>query len=182
MPNDARTIISRRHEMIKKVISDKKESTAAARKKSASAKKGKATAKRPVSTNHRSNQISAADARCSGRTRRPTAQAQEMDIDPESDNGEDAGAVDDDEGGYNSGQEGGSSRKRKRRDGGVDEDEDGDIPCHLDPRDPSNFLKLSAALRLLLSEKITEVDLEGADKPIREYCTELIELYGPSVI
>lgn len=65
-------------------------------------------------------------------------------------------------------------RKRRRHD--EDHEEDASLPSLLHPRDISNFLKLSSALRILLSGKITEAQLVEADGLIREYCTELLEV------
>jgi hypothetical protein len=70
----------------------------------------------------------------------------------------------------------------------------------LHPNDPSNFLKLCAAIRILLRRQFTDSDVDRAERLIREYCTELIsvrpriiqtnvtseliseQLYGTSVI
>ena len=66
--------------------------------------------------------------------------------------------------------------------------------------DPNNFLKLCAAIRILLRRRLTDPEIDHADRLIREYCTELIsvcphlvqikatdelilnQLYGSSVI
>ncbi|KAI0685851.1 hypothetical protein C8T65DRAFT_835719 [Cerioporus squamosus] len=61
-------------------------------------------------------------------------------------------------------------------------DEGGAANPSMHPRDLSNFLKLSHALRLLLVEELTVSDIAAADRLLREYCTELLELYGPGVI
>ncbi|THU81926.1 hypothetical protein K435DRAFT_692588, partial [Dendrothele bispora CBS 962.96] len=53
---------------------------------------------------------------------------------------------------------------------------------NLHPNDPANFLKLATALVLFTAHLINDEDVERADILIREYCTELIELYGASVI
>ncbi|KAI0764182.1 hypothetical protein BD413DRAFT_494895 [Trametes elegans] len=63
-----------------------------------------------------------------------------------------------------------------------EEEEETSRPSELHPRDLENFLKLCAALRLYLSDCINEEQLLTADKLIRAYCIELIELYGPGVI
>ncbi len=47
---------------------------------------------------------------------------------------------------------------------------------NLHERDVSNFLKLAEALTLYLSEELTEADVEMADKLLRQYCTELLEV------
>jgi hypothetical protein len=44
----------------------------------------------------------------------------------------------------------------------------------LHPEDPTNFLKLCAALRVLIRRRITDSDIDTADRLLREYCTELI--------
>ncbi|KZP21905.1 hypothetical protein FIBSPDRAFT_739745 [Athelia psychrophila] len=76
-------------------------------------------------------------------------------------------------------------RKRKKKqqdDEGSGEDHDEDVPSRLHPDDPDNFIKLSTALRLLLARHLTEADISTSDALLREYCTELIELYGADVI
>jgi hypothetical protein len=61
-----------------------------------------------------------------------------------------------------------------------DEDNEDEEPepvyPNLHPQDPSNFFKLSAALKLLLARKITDSDIDTADALLREYCTELMEV------
>lgn len=57
-----------------------------------------------------------------------------------------------------------------------DEDSDEEASSRLHPDDPDNFVKLSTALRLLLSRELEEDDIETADELLREYCTELIEV------
>ncbi|KAI0736043.1 hypothetical protein C8Q76DRAFT_297214 [Earliella scabrosa] len=52
----------------------------------------------------------------------------------------------------------------------------------LHPRDVANFAKLCSALRIFLSEELSEADVSAGDRLLREYCIELLELYGPSVI
>ncbi|KAI1783145.1 hypothetical protein LXA43DRAFT_977257 [Ganoderma leucocontextum] len=52
----------------------------------------------------------------------------------------------------------------------------------LHPDDPANFLKLSEALRLLTSHVLTTAEIKDADKLLREYCTELLRLYGKGAI
>jgi hypothetical protein len=46
----------------------------------------------------------------------------------------------------------------------------------LHPSDPSNFLKLCAAIRILLRRRLTDPDIDHADRLLREYCTELISV------
>ncbi|THU88212.1 hypothetical protein K435DRAFT_680238 [Dendrothele bispora CBS 962.96] len=53
---------------------------------------------------------------------------------------------------------------------------------NLHPNDPANFLKLATALVLFTARSLNDEEVERADILIREYCVELIELYGPSVI
>ncbi len=78
--------------------------------------------------------------------------------------------------------------RRKKHAAGEDEEEDGDddddenTPSCLHPDDPANFLKLSQALRLLMSRQITETQIGQAEALLRDYCQELIELYGPDVM
>jgi hypothetical protein len=43
---------------------------------------------------------------------------------------------------------------------------------HLD--DPGNFLRLSAALRLLVHHQLTNTHIDHAEQLIWEYCTELL--------
>ncbi|RDX43089.1 hypothetical protein OH76DRAFT_1361580 [Lentinus brumalis] len=62
------------------------------------------------------------------------------------------------------------------------EAEDVRHPSRLHPRDLENFLKLSSALTILLAHELDEQQLAQADRLLREYCIELIELYGPDVI
>lgn len=70
------------------------------------------------------------------------------------------------------------AKRRRVQDVDANDDEEEDDPNlpNLHPRDPSNFFKLSAALRLLLSHKITDGDIDQADKLLREYCLELSEV------
>ena len=76
--------------------------------------------------------------------------------------------------------------------GAVPEEEDGDWEddneddedeldpgmrtCQLHPRDLNNFLKLCRALRLFISDAMSEEQITSADALIREYCTELLEV------
>lgn len=76
-------------------------------------------------------------------------------------------------------------------DDGAVEDEDGyssdDLPHKqrpnadaaeslLHPDDIENFMKLSKALQLLLSGRITDEQIKEADTLLREYCAELVEV------
>jgi hypothetical protein len=60
----------------------------------------------------------------------------------------------------------------------TDEDEalDSSRPCNLHPDDPHNLLKLSAALKTLIGREILEADLVEADKLLREYTSELVDV------
>jgi hypothetical protein len=112
-----------------------------------------------------------------------------MDVDPDDDNGFDAGAIDEDdiydphisededldEGPVRPG----TSRKRRRKAADStadDEAQDAATPSRLHPNDPGNFLKLCTALKILLSRKITNAQLDQADNLIRAYCLELVEV------
>lgn len=55
-----------------------------------------------------------------------------------------------------------------------EDSEDEGAVSRLHPDDPDNFVKLSTALRLLLSRELLEEDIDAADDLLREYCTELI--------
>ncbi|KAF7968608.1 hypothetical protein HWV62_30027 [Athelia sp. TMB] len=77
------------------------------------------------------------------------------------------------------------NHKCKCRKQHLTDDEDSDdkgAASRLHPDDPDNFVKLSTALCLLLSCEITEDVIDMADELIREYCTELIDLYGSDVL
>ncbi|KIM51792.1 hypothetical protein SCLCIDRAFT_18301 [Scleroderma citrinum Foug A] len=50
--------------------------------------------------------------------------------------------------------------------------------CLLHPQDPLNFLKLCAALRLIIKNTTNDAEIDLADGLIRSYCTEVISLYG----
>ncbi|KAJ7037010.1 hypothetical protein C8F04DRAFT_1181026 [Mycena alexandri] len=64
-----------------------------------------------------------------------------------------------------------------------DEARDNATPPNLHPDDPNNFLKLSSALKTLVQDTITEAELVRADKSLREYAWELVDvLYGSEVI
>ncbi|KAF8066846.1 hypothetical protein FPV67DRAFT_1670313 [Lyophyllum atratum] len=123
------------------------------------------------------------------RMRKQTARAQAMDIDPEDDNYAEAGTLNDagDEtfgSGPSAGQSSGQKRRHKTTAEIAAEDEQYDslVPSQLSRDDPPNFLKLCVAIQLLLARTITEEDLVKADALLREYCWELVKLYGPSVI
>ncbi|KIO00975.1 hypothetical protein M404DRAFT_29181 [Pisolithus tinctorius Marx 270] len=61
---------------------------------------------------------------------------------------------------------------------GIGEQDEADSKCILHPDDPSNFLKLCAAIHLLIKHTITDQEISSADSLLRQYCTELIQLYG----
>ncbi|KAJ7277643.1 hypothetical protein C8J57DRAFT_173563 [Mycena rebaudengoi] len=107
-----------------------------------------------------------------------------MDIDPDHTNGIDDGAVSsDDDDDYRTTQQ--RRRKRPKQDTNTqadDEARDNRSAPNLHPDDPGNFLKLCTAIKILVSRTITEEELVIADKLIREYCLELVTLYGPEVI
>jgi len=46
----------------------------------------------------------------------------------------------------------------------------------LHPEDPTNFLKLCAALRVLVRHRITDSDIDTVDRLLRNYYTELIPI------
>jgi len=46
----------------------------------------------------------------------------------------------------------------------------------LNPKDPANFLKLVSALNILLSDTLTDKEIDTADDLVREYNIELIEV------
>ncbi|KAJ7799473.1 hypothetical protein B0H14DRAFT_3787754 [Mycena olivaceomarginata] len=121
------------------------------------------------------------------RVRRPTKKAAAMDIDPEDSNGVDTGALSEDDSGDEYGINPTQSRRRKRprkpqSTEAEDEARDSNTPVNPHPDDPANFLKLCTAIKSYVRESITEDELVLADKLYREYCLELVELYGPGVI
>lgn len=126
-----------------------------------------------------------------------------MDIDLDLENGVDAGALEDDNDddyGLNPTQQRRRKRKKTTMTNTEEEEHDNTAPPNLHPDDPANFLKLCAALKILVSPRaITEEELTLADNLIREYGLELttvscrtsrdslcyqqfIQLYGPEVI
>lgn len=58
----------------------------------------------------------------------------------------------------------------------VEADDLEDPKFSLHPDDPANFLKLSAALRILIQRKLSDDDIDRADTLIREYNVELIHV------
>lgn len=113
-----------------------------------------------------------------------------MDVDPEADNGLEAGIIEDEEDVYDPhmsdvedeeehpvrpGQS--KRRRRKAKDSTADDEaQDNATPSRLHPRDPANFLKLCAALKVLTSREVMADELEEADTLIRAYCLELVEV------
>jgi len=51
-----------------------------------------------------------------------------------------------------------------------------DVKFGLHPDDPANFLKLCAALRILMQHVLSDTDIDSADTLIRQYNTELIKV------
>lgn len=79
-------------------------------------------------------------------------------------------------------------RKRRRQgnpdDGDEDEDEREDeraLP-NLTHKDPANFFKLSAALKIILAHRLNDADIDAADTLLREYCLELMEVCTGSYV
>lgn len=66
------------------------------------------------------------------------------------------------------------ARRRTTQHEGDDMDDDEETPSGLHPDDPANFLKLCRALRLLMSRRITDIQINQADDLLRSYCLELI--------
>ena len=61
--------------------------------------------------------------------------------------------------------------KETLNDDGINQDK---FLLHQD--DPANFLKLCAAIRILLRCQLTDSHIDHADQLIREYCTKLISV------
>lgn len=51
-------------------------------------------------------------------------------------------------------------------------------PPNLHPDDPSNIFKLVRFLELVLAKRITVVQVQEADRLIRDYCSELLHVRG----
>lgn len=51
-----------------------------------------------------------------------------------------------------------------------------DLKFSLHPKDPANFLKLSAALCILIKHQLSDKDLDEVDQLLRAYCTELLNV------
>jgi hypothetical protein len=68
------------------------------------------------------------------------------------------------------------ARQRTTQHQGDDMDDDEETPLGLHPDDPANFLKLCRALRLLMSRRITDIQINQADDLLRSYCLELISV------
>jgi hypothetical protein len=102
-----------------------------------------------------------------------------MDVDPESDNGEEAGAIDDPMDNYagdrdndsdseDSSEELGRPGKRRRKNPAAPK------PSNLHPDDPAHFLKLCTALKILVAREITDDQIEAAHHLLEAYCKELV--------
>lgn len=59
---------------------------------------------------------------------------------------------------------------------GDGEDADANLKFSLHPDDPANFLKLCAALRILIRRKLSDDDISQAERLISQYCGELIHV------
>ncbi|EMD33478.1 hypothetical protein CERSUDRAFT_57200 [Gelatoporia subvermispora B] len=138
---------------IAKVLAERKQ------KKQKKKQTPKPTRKRPRTTGPSTQ--SQGIPRRSERVRRPTQRALEMELEMD-----DAGADSEGEDAYS----------------GAEEPSEAENTCNMHPRDLSNFLKLSQAIRLILQDHLEESALSRADLLLREYCSELLELYGPAVI
>jgi hypothetical protein len=55
-------------------------------------------------------------------------------------------------------------------------DESTDAKFSLHPDDPAHFLKLSAALRIIIKHQLSNDDLDRVDILLRDYATELIRV------
>ncbi|KAL6307236.1 hypothetical protein BKA93DRAFT_926583 [Sparassis latifolia] len=176
---DPNVILQRRKEGITKLTADKKAKKRAttaqdAPKKGTTARPAMQRRRKQVQISSGSGDTAPSCVRRSGCARKPTERAREMEL--ESD---DAGALSDEQ--EDDWEEDTNFHKCQCQDD-DDDDENRNAPSNLHPQDVSNFLKLSSALTILLSETLTMSDLDKADSLIRKYCLELIELYGASVI
>ena len=61
-------------------------------------------------------------------------------------------------------------------DGGGAHDDLDNLKPALHPDDPANFLKLCMALCILIKHMLLDCNIVGADRLLREYCTELIRV------
>ncbi|KAF8131720.1 hypothetical protein K438DRAFT_1788225 [Mycena galopus ATCC 62051] len=175
MPSDVEAVQNHRINMLKLSIAEKKNAAAEARKAKAEAQKQATAAQAPA-------QMPIARPK---RNRRPTERAAQMDVDPDQ-SGADAGAMEeDDDDKYQEIPGGPRKRGRTRRDDEDDEEEEereGRTPSNLHPDDPSNFCKLSSAIKLLLAHPITHAQIDESERLLRSYLPELITLYGEDVI
>ncbi|VDB94096.1 unnamed protein product [Peniophora sp. CBMAI 1063] len=115
-----------------------------------------------------------ANVRQSTRVRKKTKRAQWVDDVPEEDRAYDEAH----------GEEGAREITRDiyaEEEGSADEDDQRAHP-NLHPDDPANFAKLTEFLVLVLGDEVTDAEIDKADRLIREYCSELIHLYGPDII
>lgn len=56
------------------------------------------------------------------------------------------------------------------------DEDDADLKFSLHPDDPANFLKLCAALQILVQHHINDQQIDTAEQLIREYGAELIKV------
>ncbi|KAI0362827.1 hypothetical protein BV20DRAFT_1058617 [Pilatotrama ljubarskyi] len=129
----------------------------ASRKASRKSGKRKTPSSRSSTTANKSKvQTSEDGVRRSTRVRYPTEKAKDLVLEAD-----DAGAtLDDDDSAWMD----------------VEDEDDSQQHSRLHQRDLATFLKLCMAIRLFLSESISEEQLVNADKLIREYCQDLIEV------
>ncbi|KAF8057435.1 hypothetical protein FPV67DRAFT_1677229 [Lyophyllum atratum] len=171
LPNGPRSTLEHRTATVAITIAEKQ--AAAKARRQARAKEARGTA--AASTTSARPQ----------RDRTRTARAMAMDVDPDHDNGIDDGAISNDSDDPEHEERPRARRTRKRKNADTtaeDEAIDNATPSNLHEDDPGNFLKLCTALKILVSRTITEHDLTNADRLLREYCLELVKLYGPAVI
>ncbi|KAJ8475481.1 hypothetical protein ONZ51_g6538 [Trametes cubensis] len=121
-------------------------------------------AKRLEKANPEDETDGTAPPRQSSRVRIPTEKAREMVLEVD-----DAGAMLED------GDEGWEDDKDDNADPSM-------RTCQLHPRNLDNFLKLCRSLCLFTLDVMSEEQIASADKLMREYCIELMELYGLEVI
>lgn len=179
---DADYVLIQRLESLAKAVDAKKKAQAAARR----AAKAAEQATRDIQQATSQVNGNSGNSR-SKRKRKPTARAKEsaeyLQKDSEAAMVTDEGEheVDPDE------DWGSEASKRQRIAGGeIDEEDKGretepTIP-NLHPDDLPHFFKLTEALKLICAYEFTDDDIEDADRLLREYCTDLLRLYGPSVI
>ncbi|KAI6025796.1 hypothetical protein F5J12DRAFT_780595 [Pisolithus orientalis] len=59
--------------------------------------------------------------------------------------------------------------------------DDIDSKCILHPDDPPNFLKLCAAICLLIGNLISDQEISATDAHLQEYCMELIQMFTADI-